>query len=177
MILNQNSIQSKIYRWFYNLEIMPESLCVYFWKLTLMWITIVPVSIISLPILLFTKKFNLMDRFLGGILFYFCLFTLYLLTLPIFQMLGFVFKPKTILYDMLHVGIYLWPMVIGSSLTVGILLLLFRKRKKYDYDYKTKARFYINDNHEKIYSPSNMTVFIEMVKSKFDKYCTKITWN
>ena len=121
--LNQNSIQSKIYRWFYNLEIMPESLCVYFWKLTLMWITIVPVSIISLPILLFTKKFNLMDRFLGGILFYFCLFTLYLLTLPIFQMLGFVFKPKTILYDMLHVGIYLWPMVIGSSLTVGILLV------------------------------------------------------
>jgi acyl-homoserine lactone acylase PvdQ len=56
MKLNINSTSAQLYRWFYATEQMPQSLCPYFWKLVLMWVFILPYTILSLPVILMDLK-------------------------------------------------------------------------------------------------------------------------
>ena len=58
MKLNYNGTIAKIYRWFYQREVMPASLCPYFWQLVLMWIFIIPFLVIYLPIMVFKSQYN-----------------------------------------------------------------------------------------------------------------------
>ena len=52
MKLDQNSISARLFRWFYATNGMPKNLCPYFWKLVLMWVFILPYTILSLPVIL-----------------------------------------------------------------------------------------------------------------------------
>ena len=45
MKLNRNSISAKLFRYFYSTDIMPGSLCTYFWALVLAYILIIPLEI------------------------------------------------------------------------------------------------------------------------------------
>ena len=56
MKLNINSTSAQLYRWFYATTTMPQSLCPYFWKLVIMWLLILPYSILSLPVILMDLK-------------------------------------------------------------------------------------------------------------------------
>jgi hypothetical protein len=73
MELNLNSLTAKLYRWFYNQYEMPNSLCPYFWKMIIMYVFIIPYSIISLPQIIFeliTKERSEAPRIaIGGILY------------------------------------------------------------------------------------------------------------
>ena len=50
---NYDTINAKIYRWFWNIKKMPN-LCPYFWKSILMWLIIPFVFLICLPDILFS---------------------------------------------------------------------------------------------------------------------------
>ncbi len=67
MELKLNSFNSKLYRWFYykSKDEMPKSLCPYFWQLLIMYVFIIPYSLIALPYLLFNKREN--ESFVAGI--------------------------------------------------------------------------------------------------------------
>jgi len=60
MKLKTSSLSAKLYRYFYETEKMPKSLCPYFWKLVVAYLLILPLEIIGLPytIVMFLFKLN-----------------------------------------------------------------------------------------------------------------------
>jgi len=48
-----NSIQAKLYRYFWCTDRMPQNLCPYFWKLIIMYVFIIPYAILSIPMYIF----------------------------------------------------------------------------------------------------------------------------
>jgi len=57
MNLSSTTLVARLYRWFYNQDKMPTNLCPYFWRLVLMWILIIPLSLLSF-IGLFLTRFD-----------------------------------------------------------------------------------------------------------------------
>lgn len=49
MELKLNSLSARLYRYFYETNKMPNSLCTYFWKLVIAYLLIIPLEIIGLP--------------------------------------------------------------------------------------------------------------------------------
>ena len=47
--LNKNSLNVKLYNWFYNTDTLPTNLCPYFWKLVLMYLLIIPYIVFTIP--------------------------------------------------------------------------------------------------------------------------------
>lgn len=87
MELNSNSINARLYRWFYHkgTNQMPKSLCPYFWQLFIMYVFIIPYVLFTLPYHLLTRWEN--DSFISGI---FGSAILYLMLFGIFTMGSFV---------------------------------------------------------------------------------------
>lgn len=175
MELNLNSLTAKLYRWFYKQNEMPNSLCPYFWKMIMMYVIIIPYSIISLPQIIFeliTKERSEAPRLAIGTILYIMLFfglsiLFTLVTLPIW---GY-FHPKSEGYTF---------QLIGSVGFVGLLSVLFthlmltylqNRNRRFIVDKKTGQ--YIKNPKYKGEKPNLLKEFI---KAKYNKYCPKINW-
>jgi hypothetical protein len=183
MELNKNSNSAKLYRWFYNLDSefdeMPTNLCPYFWKLVLMWITIIPFTVITLPAQVITK-FNTKtfgESFGYTFAFYFVSFILMILAaFPIslfvkFEVGGFWdnFRNPSILF---------WFLITVVALYYGIKhLFIWLKEGKKLYD-EDGSRYYGYDSEgNKIYYKTKKpNIVAEFIKAKYNKYCPKIDW-
>lgn len=169
LYLNRNSITSRLYRWFYKTQILPTSLCPYFYKVLFIYVAIIPYTSICIPYFTYwglSKSFKEENVYknrlkesmiLLGILFSVGWGILMLLYPPIFfnNTSGF-FHTFGLLG--VSIGIYL-------SLTVGgiVYLLTYIQNKR-------NVEWWEQDGSKK------PNIIIEFVKAKYKKYCPQINW-
>jgi len=201
MKLNQNSITTRLYKWFYNTEELPQSLCPYFWKLTLMLLLIIPYSIITLPVLIVNKFDNDYDSASFGeklgvsIILWGCVLIILLLLSPILLIwvdLPADKKLDEFIHVTIRVGMISWGIVIITSVVFWVAWLIENRRKffkeiRYEYKdvyddggywqntIKTGRRYYLV-NGEKVFIEEKKYILIEFIKAKYNRYCPKIDW-
>ena len=140
MKLNSNSISSKLYRWFYGTNDLPNNLCPYFWKLVLSWLVLIPYSLFCLPVILhelFDKTYRVTDNSTGkrigfSLLIYALLFFIgcMLSTIGWF----FVLPEKDSFYNFMgSLGFLLWVASIIFGIVEG-----YKAYKEWDYRRKIK---------------------------------------
>jgi hypothetical protein len=172
MNLNLNSTTSKLYRWFYNTNQMPESLCPYFWKLIVMWILIIPYTIISLPFIIMNlisgegQCGDFYEKPAIGLALYIMIGFLLsaLFSLSIFWI---TFPQESFFTAIQSLGIGIWIGAIIAGIWHGIKWLHTKfKSSKINYD----DGFII---HTK---PKQDPIVLTFIKAKYNKYCPKIDW-
>lgn len=163
MELNTSSISAKLYRWFYDENKMPSNLCPYFWKLIAMWIFIVPMFIISYPVILINRFTNeqifynddsLIYKLLKSLVIYSIIFIIctMLFSFSIFYVSENFFNKYEVCYIF---GI------VGNLLLIVIIIAL-------GIDTLVKCNY----KKPKI----NLNIIKEFIKAKYNKYCPKIDW-
>ena len=177
MKLNKNSISSKLYRWFYGTNDLPNNLCPYFWKLVLAWLVLIPYSLVCLPSIImevYEKDYKYNDVSTGkrigiGALCYILLFFIFCML----SFIGwfFVLPTKDSFYAFAgSIGIFVW---IGA-IVIGIIegcreFNEWNYRRKIKYD-ENGRRIWNEPKEEKTY------LVVEFAKAKYNKYCPKIDW-
>jgi hypothetical protein len=177
MKLNSNSVSSKLYRWFYGTNVLPNNLCPYFWKLVLAWLVLIPYSLVCLPVIILELKDkyykyhdNSTSKRIGfSVLSYFILFCIGC-ALSVIGCL-FISPEKNSFYlFMVTLGVFIWiiAIVVGSIEGIKLIKDWNRKRKiKYD---DNGRRIWSEPKEEKTY------LIVEFTKAKYNKYCPKIDW-
>ena len=167
MELNRNSISARVYREVYNTRHMPESLCPYFWKLVLAY----PLIVVLLPLLIptwITLKLSGDESdapigakaVMGAILYGFG-FMIFMIGVFI-SSFWITYYIKTTMYQFYICGGFITLIlgVAGGYLLVKSLIVNRKYKRKF--------------NNEYVEEKPNLIV--EFVKSKYNKYCPKITW-
>jgi hypothetical protein len=177
MKLNSNSISSKLYRWFYGTNDLPNNLCPYFWKLVLAWLVIVPYSLVCLPMIvleLIDKGYKYSDNSTGkrigmSTIVYFILFVIS--SMVSFICVFFVSPEKDSFYLSLSaLGAMIWVIAIVIGVIEGYKVFTewnYRRKIKYD---ENGYRILNPPKQEKTY------LVVEFAKAKYNKYCPKIDW-
>jgi hypothetical protein len=178
MRLNKNSVTSRLYKWFYGVskyEGLPNNLCPYFWKVVLMYITIIPYTLFSIPVViydLFDKQYVNGDRTTGnrlGVSFG-VYFGLFILVGVITSIVGFFVKiePKSFWEFCQLLGFMVWAVLIVIGVIEGF---------KYLRDYTTTDDSYYSETENKwITKKAKVNMTTEFIKAKYHKYCPKIEW-
>lgn len=173
MKLNINSISARAYRWFYATAKMPESLCPYFWKLVLMWVFILPYTILSLPVIAMDFK-DPENRTTGeragvGFIIWFILGMIACMLSWVGLFWVTPIKDSAFLHMLTAGGIgWLISIVIGA-----IELFKWAKEK-----WENRHVRYDKDGY-RIWTPvepKQPSIIVEFVKAKYNKYCPKIDW-
>ena len=173
MKLNINSVSARLYRWFYSTAQMPQSLCPYFWKLVLMWVFIVPYTIISLPCILMDLKDpdhkTTGERAGVGIILWFILFML----ISMLSWFGLFFATPTkdsIWWHAIGAGLIGW----GVAFVFGCVALFKWSKEKWD----NRRIKYDEDGYRIWEEPKEKqpSIITEFIKAKYNKYCPKIDW-
>lgn len=180
MQLKTNSLNAKLYCWFYGKPTyqLPTNLCPYFWKLVLAWTLLVPYSLFCVLYILthelFDSKYENGDHqtserlgvsmMLNGITF--------MLFLMINVIVWFFvdYDPKSCFTEMLGPGIMIWVVAICFGGYHGIKALI---------EYIKESRIPRDANGFKIYrepKEKKPNIIVEFVKAKYGKYCPKIDW-
>jgi hypothetical protein len=177
MKLNSNSISSKLYRWFYGTNVLPNNLCPYFWKLVLAWLVLIPYSLVGLPSIIMEitdKDYKYNDVSTGkrigiGSLVYVLIF--FVGCMLSFIGWFFVLPEKESFYSFTGtIGALLWFVSIVIGVIEGVTALKDRNRKrKIKYD-ENGRRIWSEPKEEKTY------LVVEFAKAKYNKYCPKIDW-
>ena len=175
MNLKINSTTAQLYRWFYSTSRMPQNLCPYFWKLVLMWVFILPYSIISLPSILMERMDRSESRSTGeraGIGFVMWLILAMLICMLSYIALFFVAPIKESLFaHMIGIGAAGWviSIVIGAiEFSKWVKIKWENRGVKYD------------ENGYRIWEPvkeKEPSIIKEFAKAKYNKYCPKIDWD
>ena len=178
MKLNKNSFTSKLYKWFYAVseyQGLPNNLCPYFWKVVLMYLTIIPYTLISIPVVvydLFDKQYDNGDRKVGERLgisvgVYIGLFVLAALISAIAAI--FLKVDKGSLFEFLVVG--------GCLFWAGLTVIGVIEGVKYLREYSTTNESYYDENqHKWVTKKTKVNMTTEFIKAKYNKYCPKIDW-
>lgn len=175
MKLNKNSITSQLYRWFYATYQMPQTLCPYFWKLVIMWILIIPYTILALPYVILSWKNDdrIGDSFAekpgsGAIMW----IALAIASSMIFSISIFwVSYPKDSFQQSVQtLGIVMW--------TVTILISIWQGAKWLKEKWEISKIKYDKDGYRIQPEPKEKkpSIVVEFVKAKYNKYCPKIDW-
>ena len=174
MNLNYNSISAQLYRWFYAKYEMPKTLCPYFWKLVIMWLLIIPYTVLALPYVIFHGTKSEGDSFFEkpiiGIFLYLSLF-LVLAALFSISVFWIIFPKESYLFDIQFIGLFIWMVAI----TLGGFQFFSWLKNKY-----TKSKIKYDEYWYRIWdSPKEKesNIFVEWVKSVYHNYCPKIEWN
>ena len=153
MTLNYNSFNAKLYRYFYDANSMPDSICPYFWKLLMAWVFIIPVSIFSFQAVIgeiITKQSYGLTRM-------FVCFVLYILICIVAAMVCAImlfFNEYDGGSPIVKLGVY------GFAFWLVAILVTVIETVKY-----------IRSNNK-----LEDSVIVGFVKSKYNRYCAKITW-
>ena len=175
MNLDYNATTSKLYRWFYSTSIMPKSLCPYFWKLCVMWLMIIPYSLVILPAIMvggakvycsFAKRLDTSMRI------YFTILLVSILLIPIIGLFDVYPVGSALFDDLMLIGLFTWVCVILLSIIVSLILLVNYFADMYK-DYNVE-KFLKEVGQEK--SEPKPSIIIEFIKSSYKKYCPKINW-
>jgi hypothetical protein len=178
MKLNKNSVSSRLYKWFYGVseyQGLPNNLCPYFWKVVLMYLTIIPYTLISIPVVvydMFDKQYENGERKTGERLgisvgIYIGLFILTTLISAILAL--FIKVEKNTLFEFLVVG--------GCLFWTGLIVIGVIEGVKHLREYSTTDKSYYSETEKKwIYEKTKVNLTTEFIKAKYNKYCPKIDW-
>lgn len=167
--LNQNSLLSKFYLWFYETNVLPLNLCPYFWKLvaaTLLTLAFgVPLFIIAIPGIIMNVIFKIKD---GEYLFVNKYGTLFAGVIIIFMGVG-VFS--IISFLLLVFGVLPYDVnnplstfqILGGVLALFLIVLGVFKIIEYN-------------SERRRYREKSSNIIVEVIKAKYNKYCPKIEW-
>ena len=172
MKLNQNSFSAKVYRWFYDIEVMPTNLCPYFWKLSVALVFCIPFAVITLPYTFFYRdkgEQSFITRIGISAIIYFML----AIAVSMFSVFGLFFKiPEagTLYSHIIAAGFVGWAatLAIGVKELIEYLVEKIRERK-----YREVGRL---RNGELIIKERKPSLIVEMIKAKYNKYCPQIKW-
>lgn len=180
MKLNHNSTSARLYRWFYMAKDMPQTLCPYFWKLVVMWVFILPLSIITAPLMVISSKpEDWFGRIVGGLLIWGLLFGAFLMLFPLTYVIWGWFSEKTTFGTWQRTGIFLWVLSMIIATVWGILELNKRRREKIRH---TQREWIWDENGDHVLNPDYIpyekkpNIIIEFIKATYNKYCPKIDW-
>lgn len=155
MDLNYSSINAMLYRYFYGSNDMPDSICGYFPRLVLSWLLIIPVSLFSLPAIIFEiirrQSFGLF-RIVVSLFTYFVLMLLGCMVCTVLVVI-YDYGKESDIHSWASIGLAWWIFLICVSI---IELFKFIKNKKL--------------------SKFSNSPLIGFIKSKKEKYCMKINW-
>jgi hypothetical protein len=178
MRLNKNSVTSRLYKWFYGIgewEGLPNNLCPYFWKVVLMYLTIIPYVLFSIPVVvydLFDKNYRNGDRKTGERLgvsvgIYIALFIIVSLISAILA-LFIKIEPKS-LFEFLVVG--------GSLFWAALVVFGIIEGSKHLREWSTTDKNYYDETQNKwVVKKAKVNMTAEFIKAKYHKYCPKIDW-
>lgn len=177
MKLNSNSISSKLYRWFYGTNDLPNNLCPYFWKLVLAWLVLIPYSLFCLPVIImeiYDKEYEYDENGTGKrIGFSVLVYTILFFIVCMLTSIGwfFVLPEKESLYGLMGtIGFLVWVAVIVTGAIEGYKAFEeWNYRRKITYD-EYGRKIYNFHKEEKTY------LVVEFAKAKYNKYCPKIDW-
>jgi hypothetical protein len=168
MKLNKNSINAKLYRWFYQKDQMPKSLCPYFWKLVIAWVFALPLAIVTLPAIIMGingsmnfrhdgAKEDQFTRIFASLVMYGMIFVAFSMLFSI-SLFWHSFPNKSFLHDAQISGIICWGVVIIVGLSYAI------------------EHFYKKIKQKDKGVDVNPSLIKELIKAKYNKYCPKIDW-
>jgi len=182
MELNYNSTSSKLYRWFYDTNRMPETLCPYFWKLVFAWTLTVILSPLLLPTWILRKVTNDFDdncpvgpyAFIGLII-----YTAAFAVIGI----GVFISAYWITYYQQTIG-YSFYITGGLVTLAGAIFLIIWSIVSLKSRIQNRIHIpaFIWDSNLWEYVPNpdyvkpKPNLFIEFIKAKYNKYCPKIDW-
>jgi hypothetical protein len=178
MKLNKNSVTSRLYKWFYGVseyQGLPNNLCPYFWRMVLMYLTIIPYTLFSIPVVvydLFDKGYDNGDRKTGERLgvsvgVYIALFAVAALISAILAL--FIKVEKHTLFEFLVVG--------GSLFWAALIVIGIIEGVKHLREYTTTNKSYYSEEENKwVYKKTKVNMTAEFIKAKYNKYCPKIDW-
>ena len=180
MKLNTNSLNAKLYCWFYGKTAyhLPSNLCPYFWKLVLAWVLLVPYSLFcTLYILtheIFDTKYENGDHKTGermGVsLLMNGIIIMLLLMINVVVWFFVDYTPKSVFSELLAPGVMLWIVAIGFGIYYGIKALA---------EHIKESRIPRDENGYRIYpeyKEKKPNLLVEFVKAKYGQYCPKIDW-
>lgn len=178
MRLNKNSVSSRLYKWFYGIseyQGLPNNLCPFFWRVVLMYLTIVPYTLISVPVVvydLFDKRYDNGDRSTGerlgisaGVY-----IGMLVITALITAIVGFFtpIEPKSFWEFCQLLGFMFW---------IGLIVVGVIQGVKYLREYSTTDKSYYSETENKwVYRKTTVNLTTEFIKAKYNKYCPKIDW-
>ena len=174
MKLSKHTFSSKIYRYFYCTNNLPQNLCPYFWKLFLSIFLIIPLSIFRIPagllgeykeILTSNYEENLLKSSLGISLGVWIFIFLFLCVLSSIQFFWMPFTDDTFIG---FCGIF--GLVILFVLFIAFLVWLIKSIKFFMYKKRNIKRKMKPDKVK----PVNLIT--EFIKAKYHKYCPRIEW-
>jgi len=175
MKLNQNSISSKLYRWFYGTKILPNNLCPYFWKVVLMYLTIIPYTLFSIPVVvydMFDKDYSNGERKTGDRLGISAGVYIGILTVTslITAIVGFFTPIET-------KSFWEFCQVLGCIVWFALIVFGGIEGVKYLREYSTTDESYYSETEKKwVYKKTKVNLTTEFIKAKYNKYCPKIDW-
>lgn len=180
MEIQYNSINARLYRWFYNVSNMPQSICPYFWKLLWVYLAIIPMVLVTLPMQIYYKfaKQNNSERLRDGVISY-IIFMIIFCMISVFSLLfGYTPIKNTLIYHVLCLGIALWYCALLMGVVIGAIKLYDIKKRTYYYDHDDYyyRRYYYDNNNNKIYAEPKYWLLIAFIKAKYNRHCTKIIW-
>ena len=167
MRLNKNSFTSRLYKWFYGVreyQGLPNNLCPYFWKVVLMYLTIIPYTLISIPVVvydLFDKQYENGDRKVGERLgisvgVYIGLFVLAALISAIAAI--FLNVEKNSLFEFLVVG--------GCLFWAGLIVIGVIEGVKHLREYSTRDESYFDEQQDKwVVKKAKVNMTTEFIKA------------
>jgi len=178
MKLNKNSVSAKLYKWFYGVseyQGLPNNLCPYFWKVVLMYLTIIPYVLFSIPVVvydLFDKNYDNGDRNTGERLGVSCgvYIGLFVVMALITAIVGFFIhiEPKSFWEFCQITGCLVWFGLIVFGVIEGV---------KYLREYSTTNESYYDKTQDKwVTKKTKVNMTTEFIKAKYNKYCPKIDW-
>ena len=181
MKLDLNSVNAKLYRWFYATQSMPQSLCPYFWKLLIAWTFCVPYAIITAPIR--NKLFNSSEwdngaQMIGlSLMLWSVIGVIISMVYSITSLWGY-YPEKSFLGTIQRIGVVtFFTLCVIGLLVVIILLFKYFIEKKRD---KRRRMIWSTSEEDYILNPDyrgdTPNLLLEFIKAKYNKYCPKIDW-
>jgi len=173
MQLSKESTTASLYRWYYATSTMPQSLCPYFWKVVIMYLTIIPYTILSLPYMMMRggdKSSTWGEKPFSGTLIWIGLGLILSMLFSLTIFFGWDFPVNSFAGHTQIIGLLLWVVAIGFSIIYGSFKLVdMYKESKIKYD----------EDGYRIWEPKKAkepNLLIEFIKASYNKYCPRIDW-
>jgi hypothetical protein len=174
MKLDKNGISAKLYRWFYGVEKMPSNLCPYFWKLSFMYLFIIPYSIINIPSMI-AKDWGdgSSARTISSLVIWGFLFLIFVaLYLPISYFIWGWGPKNSLMLGLQSAGFVFWVAGLAVLITMWILNAKDKKRNRKTIWSEDEYQYIENPD----YRPTFIAIVKEFIKAKYHRYCPKIDW-
>jgi protein-S-isoprenylcysteine O-methyltransferase Ste14 len=180
MKLNHNSVSARLYRWFYLTDTMPANLCPYFWKLVIMWIIIVPYSIVSAPsnIIQFEDNPSWASRIVSGMVLWGAAFVIFIMIFPLTYFIWGWFDVQSTFGAWQRSGIIVLCIILLLASIIGAIHLFTvirdkKRQRNREYIWDDFGDYIKNPN----YIEPRSSIIKEFIKARYYKYCPKIDWD